>query len=165
MGKQYFMHFSYMKHFFRMNVFRYSTNKQKIMKKNTRSLLIVMALCIGSILSACHNNSQPAAEQSTQDTTQHAKPESSSHDTVGTGTWTVTILVEGSKGEPFSGATVSAPCTGWPAKTTDATGKAQFSGSGTCPCAAAQATVTTPKGCNQKINVSCDSMYTVVCTQ
>ena len=135
------------------------------MKKNTRSLLVIMALCIGSILSACHNNNQPAPEQSAQDTTQHVKPESNAHDTVGASGWTVDIIVNNSKGAPYSGATVSAPCTGWPAKVTDATGHVQFSGSSPCPCAVAPATVTTPKGCNQKINVSCDSTYTVVCTQ
>ena len=135
------------------------------MKRNTRSLLVIMALSIGSILSACHNNSQPAADQNTQDTTQQVKQEDKSHHPVGTGTWTVNIMVNDSKGEPYSGATVDAPCTGWPAKVTDATGQVQFSGTGTCPCAVAPATITTPKGCNQKINVSCDSTYTVTCTQ
>ena len=141
-------------------------NKQtKIMKRNTGSLLIALAFSIGSILSACHNNIQPAPEQNTQDTTQHVKPESSSHDTIGVGGWQITVVVNDSKGGPYNGATVTAPCTGWPAKTTDATGKVQFSGTNTCPCATAPATITTPKGCNQKINVSCDSTYTVVCSQ
>jgi hypothetical protein len=135
------------------------------MKRNTRSLLVIMALCIGSILSACHNNNQPATEQSTRDTIQHVKPESIAHDTVGVGNWQVNIVVMDSKGLPYSGATVAAPCTGWPAKTTDATGHVQFSGTSPCPCALAPATITTPKGCNQKINVSCDSTYTVTCTQ
>jgi len=124
-----------------------------------------MAICIGSILSACHNNSQPAADQNTQDTTKQAKQEDKSHHTVGSGGWEITVMVQNSKGEPYSGATVTAPCTGWPAKTTDAAGGVQFSGTGPCPCSVAQATITTPKGCNQKINVSCDSTYTVTCTQ
>jgi hypothetical protein len=124
-----------------------------------------MALSIGSILSACHNNNQPSPEQSTQDSTKQVKQEDKSHHPVGAGNWDVIVLVQNSKGEPYSGATVSAPCTGWPAKTTDATGTVEFSGTGSCPCATAPATITTPKGCNQKINVSCDSTYTVTCTQ
>jgi hypothetical protein len=80
------------------------------------------------------------------------------------GDWSVIVMVEGSKGEPISGATVSVPCTGWPAKTTDATGEVAFSGDGSCPCSNSPAEVTTPKGCDDKFNVSCDT-YTEICTE
>jgi hypothetical protein len=133
--------------------------------KNIRLSLISLALCIGSIVSACHHGDQPAPAQNAQDTTiQNPKPQGIHTDTLGAGSWTVIINVQDSKASPYMGAIVTAPCTGWPSKTTDASGMVAFSGTGPCPCSHSPATVTTTKGCNIKVNVSCDTTI-AICNQ
>ena len=109
-----------------------------------------------------HHHKSPAPKSETEDSTSHHNlKDKKGHD--GGSTWTVAIIVTDQSTKPIYGATVSAPCTGWPSKTTDATGRVQFSGNAPCPCAESQATISTPKGCSVKINVSCDTAYTAVC--
>lgn len=66
--------------------------------------------------------------------------------------------------KPVAGALVSVPCTGQPAKYTDAKGMAVFSVGNVCPCNGDDATVTTQKGCYQQLKVSCGT-YQVQCNQ
>lgn len=135
------------------------------MKKNTLWQILLIAVLAGAMLTACQNNNQPAPAQTNADTTGHVKTQTNTPDTLGGSGWSETFIIRDSKGEPISGALVSAPCTGQPARTSSSTGVVTFTGTAPCTCNASQATVTTNKGCNQKINITCDSTYTVTCTQ
>ena len=66
--------------------------------------------------------------------------------------------------KPVAAALVTASCTGQAPKYTDAKGIATFQLGTVCPCNNDPVTVTTQKGCYQKLNVSCGS-YVVQCNQ
>jgi hypothetical protein len=70
------------------------------------------------------------------------------------GEWSVSILVNDSKGNPVSGAKVTAPCTGEAYELTDGKGTVDFMGSGSCPCNVSLANVSTSKS-NVNQSVSC----------
>jgi hypothetical protein len=126
------------------------------------TLILLNATTLAFAGSKNHNHKAPQPKYEGVDSTKHTKPqEKKGHD--GGSQWTVVMIVNDATAKPIPGATVSAPCTGQPSKTTDATGKVVFSGNAPCPCAESQATVTTTKGCNKNVNVSCGNTYTVVC--
>ena len=136
------------------------------MNKNALLCLVLLCICAGHLVYGGKSKIRIASlPPQTQDSTHHHHPKDKDHPHLGGSGWTLAVIVGDLKGTPISGALVSAPCTGWPAKTTDITGKAQFSGTGTCPCSVSPASVTTNKGCDVKLNVSCDSTYTVSCSQ
>lgn len=135
------------------------------MKKFAPLCFALITLCIGLTAFAGTNHktvSAPVAEN--QDSTKHHHKDKH-HPHVGGTSWTVMIYVGDLTGKPITGASVYAPCTGYPSKTTDAAGQVQFSGNSPCPCSAGVASISTPKGCNVKIAVSCDSTYSVSCAQ
>ncbi len=74
------------------------------------------------------------------------------------------VMVTDYNNKPIMGAMVSIPCTGQPAKYTDAKGQVVFMVGNVCPCNNDDAVVTTQKGCYQTLKVSCGT-YQVQCNQ
>ena len=70
------------------------------------------------------------------------------------GEWTVTVIVSDINGHGILGALVAASCTGLGSQYTNSTGTATWSGTGGCPCTAANAHITTT-GCDKTVKVSC----------
>ena len=114
------------------------------MKKNTRLSFILITLSAFALTFTACNNKQASSDaqnaqgttkpQASQDTSQKSAPKDKNGVGAGTGSWTVGIIVNDQTQKPIAGATVSAPCTGWPSKTTNSSGQVQFSGTGSCPC-------------------------------
>ena len=135
--------------------------------KKLASLCVVMIIfctCYYSAFAGAKIKHIATISAEGSDSTKH-HPKEKKHPTVGGSTWTLTILVQDQTAKPISGATVLAPCTGWPAKTTNTAGMVSFTCNAPCTCTEGVATITTPKGCSQKIAVLCDSIYTVTCNQ
>jgi hypothetical protein len=138
------------------------------MKKNTGlSFLLITLSALVLTFAACSNHPSSSAGN-VSDTIQHqAGPDTlrqqATQDTVGSTGWSVIVIVNDQTQKPIAGATVSAPCTGWPSKTTNVSGQVQFSGTGSCPCSGASANVTTNKGCNVNTTIVCDGTATAVC--
>ena len=135
------------------------------MKKFAPLCFVLTVLFIGlSGFSTKHHKHAPTPKYEGQDSTkQH--PKDKKHPHVGGSTWAITIGVADLTGKPLSGATVALPCTGGPAKITNAAGKVVFGGNAPCPCADGMATISTPKGCSVNQPVTCDSSYTVGCNK
>ena len=70
------------------------------------------------------------------------------------GEWSVIIVVSDSRSKPVSGAKVTLPCSGQSFQVTDATGKVDFVGAGSCPCTSSNANIQTTKS-NVNRAVSC----------
>lgn len=133
----------------------------KILVKLCLTLILLSATTLAFAGSKNHIRKTPAPSYEGMDSTNNNKPKEKKGGDGGT-TWTVTLFVNDATAKPITGATVSAPCTGQPSKTTDSTGKVVFSGNAPCPCAESQATVTT-KDCTKYVNVSCGNTYSVTC--
>ena len=137
--------------------------------KKLASLCIVMIVFCTCYYSAFagnkHKHIAAISTEGSDSTKHHPKDKKHPHPTVGGGTWAIAINVGDLTGKPISGATVTAPCTGFAAKTTNASGYVSFTGNAPCPCAEGQATISTNKGCSIKIAITCDSNYNVNCSQ
>ncbi len=66
---------------------------------------------------------------------------------------------------PIAGADVYAPCTGQKPMLTNAQGVAQFTLTGQCNCEGAMAAITTPGGCNEQIELKCNSENPAYCAK
>jgi hypothetical protein len=136
------------------------------MKKSAPLIIAIAMIFFGLSSFASHHShkGKAPAENNGQDSTKHHQNDKH-HGHLGGTTWNFMVVVTDQSSKPISGATVAAPCTGGPSKVTNASGVVQFSGNAPCPCSAGYVSVTTPKGCNTKTNVTCDSTFNVQCNQ
>ena len=125
------------------------------------TLILLSATTLAFAGSKNHYHKTTVQKYEGMDSTKHNKPKEEKGGDGGT-VWNIAVVVNDATAKPISGATVSAPCTGQPSKTTDSNGKVVFSGNAPCPCAESQATVTT-KDCTKYVNVSCGNTYSVTC--
>lgn len=135
------------------------------MKKLTPVFLALIVLFIGlSSFTRTHHKTVAGPAGNGQDSTKH-HPKDKKHPNVGGSTWSIQFTVGDLAGKPISNAKVDLPCSGSPAKPTNASGIAIFTGNAPCPCSEGKATISTTKGCSQAVIVSCDSSYIVNCNQ
>ena len=137
------------------------------MKKFAPLCLAMITLFISlTAFSNKHHKTVPAPKYENQDSTKHHDPkDKKKHPNVGGSLWSISVMVTDLTGKPLSNATVTLPCSGSSPKPTNSSGIAVFGGNAPCPCTEAKASVSTSKGCDQTITVSCDSSYTVTCNQ